>query len=168
MSAWAAAAVSGLRGERCLGEAGLECAGERHALPSPLPSSTQLNLLPLQELAEVFKVVTLKTESSCSVTKSCPTLYDPTEPTRLLCPWDSPGKNTGVGCHFLLQGIFLMQGSNHVSCIGRQVLYHWTTWEAPFSKVCLLLMLHSADFDLQIGRSKMALIGATYISSTDR
>ena len=25
-------------------------------------------------------------------------------PTRLLCPWDSPGKNTGVGCHFLLQG----------------------------------------------------------------
>ena len=33
-------------------------------------------------------------------------------PTRLLRPWDSPGKNTGVGCHFLLQGIFLTQGSN--------------------------------------------------------
>ena len=33
-------------------------------------------------------------------------------PTRLLCPWDSPGKNTGVGCHALLQGIFLTQGSN--------------------------------------------------------
>ena len=29
-----------------------------------------------------------------------------------LCPWNSPGKNTGVGCHFLLQGIFLSQGSN--------------------------------------------------------
>ena len=29
---------------------------------------------------------------------------------RLLCPWDSPGKNTGVGCHALLQGIFLTQG----------------------------------------------------------
>ena len=28
------------------------------------------------------------------------------------CPWDSPGKNTGVGCHFLLQRIFLTQGSN--------------------------------------------------------
>ena len=27
------------------------------------------------------------------------------QPTRLLCPWDSPGKNTGVGCHFLLQGM---------------------------------------------------------------
>ena len=32
-------------------------------------------------------------------------------PTRLLCPWDSPGKNTGVGCHALLEGIFLTQGS---------------------------------------------------------
>ena len=29
---------------------------------------------------------------------------------RLLCPWDFPGKNTGVGCHFLLQGIFSTQG----------------------------------------------------------
>ena len=38
--------------------------------------------------------------------QSCPTLCDPIDgrqPTRLLCPWDSPGKNTGVGCHFLLQ-----------------------------------------------------------------
>ena len=34
------------------------------------------------------------------------------KPTRLLCPWDSPGKNTGVGCHFLLQGIFPTQGLN--------------------------------------------------------
>ena len=33
-------------------------------------------------------------------------------PTRLFCPWDSPGKNTGVGCHVLLQGIFLTQGLN--------------------------------------------------------
>ena len=32
--------------------------------------------------------------------------------TRLLCPWNSPGKNTGVGCQSLLQGIFLTQGSN--------------------------------------------------------
>ena len=32
--------------------------------------------------------------------------------SRLLCPWDSPGKNTGVGCHTLLHGIFLIQGPN--------------------------------------------------------
>ena len=36
--------------------------------------------------------------------QSCPTLCDPRRrPTRLPRPWDSPGKNTGVGCHFLLQ-----------------------------------------------------------------
>ena len=36
--------------------------------------------------------------------QSSPTLYDPIDrTTRLPCPWDSPGKNTGVGCHFLLQ-----------------------------------------------------------------
>ena len=34
------------------------------------------------------------------------------QPARLLCAWDFPGKNTGVGCHFLLQGIFPSQGSN--------------------------------------------------------
>ena len=48
------------------------------------------------------------------VTQSCPTLCDPVD-CRLLGifpPWDSPGKSTGVGYHFLLQGIFLTQGSN--------------------------------------------------------
>ena len=40
--------------------------------------------------------------------QSCPTLYDPMDcsSARLLCPWDFPGKHTGEGCHFLLQGIF--------------------------------------------------------------
>ena len=33
----------------------------------------------------------------------CPTLCDPRNGSRLPRPWDSPGKNTGVGCHFLLQ-----------------------------------------------------------------
>ena len=43
------------------------------------------------------------------------------QPTRLLCPWDSPGKNAGMGCHFLLQGIFPTQGSNpRLLC-----LLHW-------------------------------------------
>ena len=41
------------------------------------------------------------------VAQSCPTLSNPMDcslqPTRLPHPWDSPGKNTGVGCHFLLQ-----------------------------------------------------------------
>ena len=48
------------------------------------------------------------------VTKSCPTLLQPCElqPTRLLCLWDFPGKNTREGCHFILQGISPKQGSN--------------------------------------------------------
>ena len=55
---------------------------------------------------------------------SCPTLCNPMEPARLPCPWDFPGKNTGVGCHFLLQGIFLTQGSNSGLPHCRQTLYH--------------------------------------------
>ena len=46
------------------------------------------------------------------LTQSCPTLCNPMGPTGLLCPKDSPGKNTGVGCHALLPGIFPTQGSN--------------------------------------------------------
>ena len=39
----------------------------------------------------------------CSVAKSCLTLRtQELQPARFLCPWDFPGKNTGVGCHFLL------------------------------------------------------------------
>ena len=44
-------------------------------------------------------------------------------PIRLLCPWGSPGKNSGVGCYFLLQGIFLTQGSNPGIPHSRQTLY---------------------------------------------
>ena len=45
-------------------------------------------------------------------------------PTRLPHPWDFLGKNTGVGCHFLLQGIFLTHGSNPCLLYCRQTLYH--------------------------------------------
>ena len=57
------------------------------------------------------------------VTKSCPTLAIP---VRLLCPWDSPGKNTGVGCHFLLQGILLTQESELGLLHCRQIIYQLT------------------------------------------
>ena len=50
---------------------------------------------------------------------------------RLLCPWNSPGKNTGVGSHSLLQGIFLTQGLNPGLPHCRQILYCLsnTRWE---------------------------------------
>ena len=50
------------------------------------------------------------------VAQSCLTLYDPIgcidpiELNRISCPWNTPGKNTGVGSHFLLQGIFPTPG----------------------------------------------------------
>ena len=61
----------------------------------------------------------------CLITQSCPTLCDPMDcclPGSSVHA-DSLGRNTGVGCHALLQGILTTQGLNYVSCIGRQVLY---------------------------------------------
>ena len=54
---------------------------------------------------------------SCSVASNF-LRPDGLQPARLLCPWDSPGKNTGVGCHALLQGVFPTQ----VSCIAGRFL----------------------------------------------
>ena len=53
------------------------------------------------------------------VTQSCLTLCDP-----MVCPWNSLGKNTGMDCHSLLQGIFPTQGSNPGLLHCRQILYH--------------------------------------------
>ena len=59
------------------------------------------------------------------VAQQCPTLqFHGLQPTRVLCPWDSPGKNTGVGCCSLLQGIFLTKGLNSDLLHFRQILYH--------------------------------------------
>ena len=49
--------------------------------------------------------------------------------SRLLCPWDSPGKNIGVDCRALLQGIFLTQGSN----LWLLHLWHWQACSLPLA-----------------------------------
>ena len=60
----------------------------------------------------------------CSVTQSCQTRCDLwTEPARLLCPWHSPGKDTGMGCRALRQRIFLTQGLNLHLLRCRWILY---------------------------------------------
>ena len=53
------------------------------------------------------------------------------QPTRLPCPWDSPGKNTGVGCHFLLQCMKVkVKSLSHVQLLATP----WTTaHQAPLS-----------------------------------
>ena len=69
-----------------------------------------------------FSLYQVRLSNCCRlVTKLCLTLLRPhglVQPTRLLCLGDFPGKNSGVGCYFLLQGIFPTQGSN-------PLLLHW-------------------------------------------
>ena len=57
------------------------------------------------------------------VTQSCLTLCDPMNPTRLLCPWNSAGKNIGEGSHSLFQGIFSTQRPNLDLLHFRQILH---------------------------------------------
>ena len=52
------------------------------------------------------------------------------QPTRLFCPWDSPGKYTGVGCHFLPQGVFHTQGLNPYIRDVRVLSYTYLHWQA--------------------------------------
>ena len=68
----------------------------------------------------------------------CLTFCDPTDADRLLSPWDSSGKNTGVGCHFLPQGIFPTQGSNPPSPVSPALAGRFFTTESP-GKPCLCL-----------------------------
>ena len=59
---------------------------------------------------------------SCSVVSSSLQPHG-LQPARLLCPWDTPGKNTGVGCHAFLQGIFPTWGLNP-ALLHCRILHH--------------------------------------------
>ena len=67
--------------------------------------------------------------AECSVVSDSVTPW--TAACRPLCPWDSPGKNTGLACHALLQGIVLTQGLNLGLLHCRQILNHLSHEEAP-------------------------------------
>ena len=71
----------------------------------------------------------------CLVTRSCPTPLDLMDysPTGSSVHGDFWGKNTGVDCHALLQGIFPTRDWTHTSCTGRQILNHWASREALVS-----------------------------------
>ena len=84
---------------------------------------------------QVHKRTLLVSQSVCRSVVSDSLWPHGLQPTRLLCPWNSPGKNAGVGCHFFLQGIFPSQGSNPGLLHCRQTLYPLShrgsrTWEA--------------------------------------
>ena len=68
----------------------------------------------------------------CSVAQSYPTLWAPMDYTcQESCSWNFPDENTGVSCHFLLQGIFLTQGLN-------PHLLYLLHWQADFWSLCHL------------------------------
>ena len=75
---------------------------------------------------------------ACVLTQSCLTLCDHKDcsPPRLLCPGDFPGKNSGMGCHFLLQRIFPTQGLNPGLPNCRQILYHLNCQGSPNEIIC--------------------------------
>ena len=62
-------------------------------------------------------------------------------PARLLCPWTSPGKNTGVGHHSLLQRVFWTYGSNPGLLHCKQILYHLSYRKVPYYLWFLLNLL---------------------------
>ena len=86
---------------------------QRVLIPASQVSHGTLSYLSLQEWLYLLKSI-LIIEGVClpfwcsgKSAQWCLTLCDP-----MVCPWNSPGKNTGVGCHSLLQGIFPTQGLN--------------------------------------------------------
>ena len=85
------------------------------------------------------------------------------QPARLLCPWDSPGKNTGVGCHVLLQKIFLTLELNPhllqlLNC--RWSLYCWATGEALSSVYIMQNVVNQFGLNFILSTSR-------FIHSTD-
>ena len=87
-------------------------------------NSSVLSLLYCPNLTSICVGVTLL--------QLCRTLCNPMDcspPTGLLCPSDSPGKNTGVGCHAFLQRIFPTQGSN----LHLFYLLHWQVGSLPLA-----------------------------------
>ena len=87
------------------------------------------------------------------------------QPTRLLCPWDSLGKNTGVGNHIPLQGIFLTQESNLSLLHCRQILYllihqgreqYTVSHSVQFSSVVQLCLTHCNPMNRSTARPPCA------------
>ena len=130
---------------------------------SPLPSGREppppfpLEVPPNAAWTERFWRLCLGESVSHSVVSDSLRILWTVYPTRLLCPWDFPGRNTGVGCCALLQGIFPTQRLNPGALRFRQIVYRlsqlkdvWViTLKSPcyawlLSRVQLFVMLWTA------------------------
>ena len=84
--------------------------------------------------------------------------------TKRLCPWDSPGNNTGVGCHALLQWIFPIQGSN--LCL--LCLLHWQLHSLPLVPDFIFLGSKiTADRDCSHEIKRCLLLGRKVMTNLD-
>ena len=81
---------------------------------------------------------------ACLVSQSCPTLCDPVDcsPPGSSVHGDSPGKNIGVGCHYLLQSIFPTQGLNLGLVHCRRILYQLSHQECCYLHLSVIPSCH--------------------------
>ena len=96
------------------------------------------------EMKQNFKKIKIR-HSLCYSSLSRVSLFAVPWTVARLCPWDFPGKNTGVGCHFLLKGIFPTQGSN-------PGLLHWQVDSLPLSHI---LTLGRNSLENKVSRSSL-------------
>ena len=105
----------------------------RAGTPTPHQSGAPSHLQPIPPLNPAFSLGVLCVCISHSVMSDSLQPHG-LQPTRLLCPWDSPGNNTGIGGHALLQGIFPTQGSNPRLPHCGQIFYHLSHQGNPTTK----------------------------------
>ena len=112
----------------------------------------------LQERVEVVKWGSIRVSRWCACVLSCLVVSDALwpyglQPAKLLCSWNSPGKNTGVGNHSLLQGIFPTQDWTQFSCIAGRFFTIWATREAPscFPRIHFCIVCHKGQVHVLCG-----------------
>ena len=68
------------------------------------------------------------------------------QPTRFLCPWNFPGKNTAMGCHFLFRESSWPMGQTRISCVSCTDRWSLYTWEVT----CLLSFKYNSFYDIYV------------------
>ena len=87
-----------------------------------------------------------------------------TKPSRLLCPWNSPGKNTEVGSHSLLQGIFLTQGLNPSLSHCRLTLYCLSYQGSPEKRQSPIYFMNGGYVSLNMPPLKLKISHSTRLN----
>ena len=119
----------------------------------------------------------IPTSSVGLVSQLCPTLGIPwTEPTRLLCPWDFPGKSAGVGCHFLLQEIVPARDQTRVSCIAadstdwsnREAVWEGSNFSTSMSTLVILFVFSYSHYsECEVGFHRVSIYNSLVTNNVE-